>query len=152
MAQASLGSAAAAAVAADRNAAATETLLALCRPLEAFLRTGAVTGIIPRPPGRAPASSAVAKAQGGAGGGGGDIHGGGGAGSGGGRDSRRRLLKGRGGGHDGEGGLFDGPPPPTAVAARRELEQVLLPRCIVPLFEAAAGSAKGVKSLVSGTI
>ncbi|CAM9189876.1 unnamed protein product, partial [Ectocarpus fasciculatus] len=149
MAQASLGAAAAAVVAAERNASATATLLALRRPLTAFLTRGkeeeeeeeASRG----PPGPSGSLGTVrskikrfgAEAVGGgavrdstAEGRGGHGHGRifvGRGGGGGGRAVSKAVAESRRGKHNGR------------AAASAELEEELLPRCIVPLFEAAAG-------------
>lgn len=192
MAQASLGAAAAAVVTAERKAAATETLLALRRPLEAFLRTGMLFSV---PGSSSPPSGCSSLSPGattnrkrrrfgrdktgrsvdGHDGGGGVVrengrHGGG-------ESCSRRRFSGRDGEEEGLGGggrggragagaggavvspaaakkfhetgsvktsngAATGTETPTVAAAYLELEEVLLPRCIVPLFEAAAGTKK----------
>lgn len=142
MAQASLGAAAAAVVAAERNASATASLLALHRPLTAFLTRGEEEAL--RDPGPSGSSGTVrskrkrfgAEAAGGGAGRDGIAEGSGdhghgrvfvGRGGGGGRAVSKAATESRRGKHDGH------------AAAFAELEEVLLPRCIVPLFEAAAG-------------
>lgn len=141
MAQASLGAAAAAVVAAERSAAATETLLALRRPLEAFLRAGvasvapgssaswppSVTAATPRK--RRSSSVGSDKTRGACGSD--DV--------GEREDNTQRLV---GGSEARSRGWVVQPATEvtvTAAAAYPELVKVLLPRCIVPLFEAAAG-------------
>lgn len=142
MAQASLGAAAAAVVAAERSAAATETLLGLRRPLEAFLRTRVASSAAPgssislspsatATPGRRRRRSFGEKAGGALGG----------DGVGGREDDQRH---GEGGEARPRGRLAEPAAEATGAtaAAYPELEVVLLPRCIVPLFEAAAGGKR----------
>lgn len=179
MAQASLGAAAAAVVTAERHAAATESLLALRRPLEAFLRTRMLLSVPGSSRGfSSSGSSALSPAAGrkrrcfggektgkngdgyGGGGGGGDGLGQEDDDHGRGESCSRRRFAGRDGeGRRAEAGAVVSPAPttrgngiktnngaatptPMSAAAYLELEDVLLPRCIVPLFEAAAGAKK----------
>lgn len=131
MAQASLGAAAAAVVAAERSAAATASLLAVCRPLEAFLRTGMMRGAAPgfcsstelRKRRRFGEKAVRMKQQQGDGGGGDDREGNAVSEL---ATKERKMVNASG----------------AAAAAVAELEEMLLPRCIVPLFEAAAGMKK----------
>ncbi|CAM9715239.1 unnamed protein product, partial [Ectocarpus sp. 4 AP-2014] len=157
MAQASLGAAAAAMVAAERSDSATASLLALRRPLTAFL-TGGEKEASSRDWGLSGSTGTVrskrkrfsAEAAGGSVG----------------RDSiaegrgdhgHRRVFVGRGGGGgravskaaaESRRGKLNG-----HAAVFAELEEVLLPRCIVPLFEAAAGrvSTEGTEHPGGGT-
>lgn len=143
MAQSSLGAAAAAVVAAERSDSATASLLALRRPLTAFL-TGGEEEASSRDPGPSGSSGTVtskimrfgAEAAGGGAGRKSIAEGRGDHGHG-------RIFVGRGGGGgravskvaaETHRGKLNG-----HAAAFAELEEVLLPRCIVPLFEAAAG-------------
>lgn len=156
MAQASLGAAAAAVVAAERSAAAADTLLALHRPLEAFLRAGVAAGAAPgstaaRPcppavvatPRKRPRRRSFSEKTGEAGGSDGD----GGVG---GREDNQERLKRAGEARSAPGHVFEPATGATATAAASppELAEVLLPRCIVPLFEAAAAAAGGKKTAV----
>lgn len=168
MAQASLGAAAAALVAAEQSSAATASLLAVRRPLEAFLRTGTVQVVdeSSNGSGDAPGPSDVSTfspcptttkrrrmfgekmlvAPIGVRQEGGHTRGS--------YDSQRRFVAGvEEEGRDGEvskpaaaqkrsrgaGGGKREVNATAGVGDVAELVEVLLPRCIVPLFEAAAG-------------
>ena len=163
MAQASLGAAAAAVVAAERSTAATATMLALRRPLEAFLRARVASSA----PGRstssspsAPAAATPRKRRRRSFGGGsktgraGDRSDGGGIGGGREDNDNNNLRPGAGIGEARSRGRVVGhdatqATSTTAVAAAAgpfpEFVEVLLPRCIVPLFEATSGGRKKTK-------